>query len=90
MTDPAILFVKPDAVRSSDKAKLSKAGVIVVEVDDPQSVRLVRATAPIEELSHGALLAAAAQAIRASSNATVAFGQAVANAILGRAEGGGR
>ena len=85
MSDPAILFVKPGAVRASDKSKLSKAGVLVVEVEDPQAVRLVRAGPAVEELSHGALLAAAAQAIQESGSTTsadYAFGRAVSAAII--------
>lgn len=35
MTDPTILFVKPNAISAKDKAALRKAGVIVVEVENP-------------------------------------------------------
>jgi hypothetical protein len=59
-TDPAILFVKPKAISAADKDALQKAGVIVIEIDDPQAVKLVRAHA---EIPQSALLGAAASAI---------------------------
>jgi len=59
--DPAVLFVKPGAIKAVDKRTLQKAGIIVVEVDDVANVKLVRATA---ELSSTEMLALAAAAIR--------------------------
>jgi len=59
-TDPTILFVKPGAISSDDKTALSGAGVIVVEIENPQDVKFVRAGA---ELSSTELLSAAASAI---------------------------
>jgi hypothetical protein len=59
MIDAAVLFVKPGAVRPSDKGALRKAGIVVVEVDDPQAVRLVRAESVFgagAELPRGDLL----------------------------------
>lgn len=47
MTDPAILFVKPGAVSAADKTALHDAGVVVVEVENPHDVKLVRASATI-------------------------------------------
>lgn len=68
MTDPAILFVKPGAIKDHQKAKLTKAGIIVVEVDNPDDVKFVHASsaAPVQELSHGELLNAATKAINKS------------------------
>lgn len=51
MSETAILFAKPGSVRPSDKGALRKAGIIVVEVDDLNDVRLVR-----PELDGGAQL----------------------------------
>ncbi|MES2295262.1 MAG: hypothetical protein V4527_18340 [Pseudomonadota bacterium] len=36
-----ILVVKPGTLSSNDKGKLRKAGVVTVEADDPQDVRLI-------------------------------------------------
>ncbi len=84
MDDPAILFVKPGAVKDIDKRRLSQAGVIVVEVEDPSSIKLVRAG---YELPATALMAAAAKAIKESSatyglSADTAFGRAVSAAMI--------
>jgi len=46
--DPAILFVKPKAIRTADKTALKRAGVLVIEVDDPQSIKFTRAYAEID------------------------------------------
>lgn len=84
MSDPVILFVKPNAISPRDKKALSTAGVIVVEVDDPQAVKLVRASV---ELDGGALLRAAAQAmthVRAgayASDVREAFAKAICAAL---------
>lgn len=80
MTDPAILFIRPKAISQRDKKALSGAGVIVVEVEDPNAVKFVRATT---ELSSTALLAAATDAINASGyeSVKVAFAKSVIAAI---------
>ena len=85
--EPVILFVKPGAVQPDDKARLTQAGIIVVEVDDPQAVNLARPSrpSPVEELSHGDLLAALARAIRRSGGYVAQYtGEEVAKAILAR------
>jgi hypothetical protein len=59
MIDAAVLFVRPGAIRPSDKGALRKAGIVVVEVADPQDVRLVRAESVLgegSELPRGDLL----------------------------------
>lgn len=43
MSDPTILFCKPGSVSSADKKTLKEVGIIVVTVDDPNSVRLTKA-----------------------------------------------
>jgi hypothetical protein len=72
MTDPAILFVKPDAISVDDKATLKAAGVLVVEIDDPASAKFTRAAAEVESTE---MLRVAAKAIRSSEIATKEFGE---------------
>lgn len=81
MTDPSILFIKPGAILAEDKAALKEAGVIVVETDDPASIKLIRAGM---ELSHSDLLGCAGTALLRSQDAMTAFGKAVATAIGAR------
>lgn len=86
MSDPAVLFVKPGAIKVSDKTHLRKAGVIVVEVANPEDVRFLRAEGMLgaQELPVGDLLAAAAKAINfngMSEYSKKVFGQAVAEAL---------
>lgn len=76
--EPTIMFVKPGAVSADDRATLLEAGIIVVQIDDPQAVKLVRAGVEVEA---GALLNAAARAIKESEHSQKAFAIAVANAI---------
>ena len=81
MSEPTILFVKPKAISARDKKALQGAGVIVVEVEDPQAVKLVRAG---YELPNGGLLVAAMQAMQNSGSILTwqRFGEAVGTAIL--------
>lgn len=83
MSDPAILFVKPNAIGPEDKTALRDAGVIVVEIDNPADAKFVRAGADFAELSGSHLLLAACDAIQASgiSSVRAAFGEAVCAAI---------
>lgn len=76
--DPTIMFVKPSAISADDKAALQRAGVIVIEIENPQDAKLVRAGV---ELEAGTLLRAAAQAIMRSEYSQKAFGVAVTEAI---------
>lgn len=81
MADPSILFVKPAAISDKDKRALKSAGVIVVEIDDPQNAKFVRAGV---ELEGGAILHAAARAIADTgygNDVKAAFGRAVCEAI---------
>lgn len=43
MSETEILFVKPGALKATDKARLSKAGIVCIEIDNPQGVKFVRA-----------------------------------------------
>lgn len=87
MSDPTILFVKPKAISQRDKKALQGAGVVVVEVEDPQSVRLLKANT---ELDGSAILRAAAKAISESGYQTdvkSAFGKALCAALLQQTPG---
>lgn len=76
--EPAIMFVKPGAVSDDDRSVLRDAGIIVVAIDDPASVRLVQAG---HDLPASALLAAAGKAIQQSEAAQKAFGAALGKAL---------
>jgi hypothetical protein len=78
MSEPTILFVKPGAISEEDKSALREAGVIVVSIDDPTSVRLVQAG---RDLPTSALLAAAGKAVQASEYSQQTFGNAVGKAL---------
>lgn len=58
--EPAVLFAKPQSIAADDKAALASAGIIVVEVEDPGAVKLVKAHA---EVSGGDMMMAAMKAI---------------------------
>lgn len=84
-TDPAILFVKPKAIKLADKKTLQAAGVIVIEVTDPQSVKFTR---PHAELSGTEMLTIACDIIgdKMVTDAKVrgAFGEAICAAIVAK------
>jgi hypothetical protein len=88
MTDAAVLFVKPGAVKPSDKAALRKAGIVVVEVSDPFAVRLVRAESVLgagAELPRGDLLRALAKGCEAGDyKVHAAVTRAISEAIRHR------
>lgn len=65
MSDPVILIVPPQGLTARDKRELHKAGVIVIEMENPQEARLIRAHA---EVSSTDLLGAAAKAISTDPN----------------------
>lgn len=83
MSEPSVLFVRPGAIKPNDKGRLYKAGVIVVEVDDPSAINFARPSnvLPIEELSHGELLLAFAKAAKATGYLSN-LGQFVADAVI--------
>jgi hypothetical protein len=60
MNDPAIMPVKIGTLSAEDKAALREAGVIVIEHENPESIRLVRA---IAEVSASDMLKCAMQAL---------------------------
>jgi hypothetical protein len=61
MSDPTIFVCKPKSIAASDKAKLSKAGIIIIEMDDPSQFKLIRAST---EIDSSAMLGFALQAIK--------------------------
>lgn len=81
MSEPLILPVKPGSISKADKAKLSKAGVIVVEHDNPSELRLLRGHS---ELDSNDLLSCAMKALTADEYGTMqrdTFTRLVAAAI---------
>ena len=58
--DPTLLVLKPGAISLEDKEVATRAGIIVIEVDDPSSVRLLKANA---EISGSDMLRAAMKAL---------------------------
>lgn len=81
MNDPVILFVKPKAISNESKVALLDAGVVVVEIESPAEVKLVRAGA---EISSSDMLGAVAQAIAGSSHegVRILFANAICAAII--------
>jgi hypothetical protein len=88
MAENAILFAKPGAVRPSDKGALRKAGIIVVEVENLDDVKLVRPSVDGgSQLPSGELLRAFAIAISTDGTSDYtkrAFAAAVSAAIISR------
>ncbi len=58
-----ILVVKPGMVKRADKRLLNDSGIVVIETDDPQSIRLIT---PEVEFSGSELLLAALVALDSS------------------------
>lgn len=81
MSDPAILFVKPKAISAKDKKALQSAGVIVVEVENVNDVKLTRAS---PELAGSEILRVALRAIkrRADDQIFEFLGREIAEALL--------
>lgn len=80
MPDPAIIFLKPGAISKQDRNMLRKEGVLVVEIDDPSSVKFVRAHA---EMSSSDMLRAAMRAVTyGGSRVKEVFTNAIAEHVL--------
>lgn len=60
MSDPIILPVRPGSLSAKDKAALRRAGVIVIEHEQPDELRLLR---PRSEVDAGQMLNCALQAL---------------------------
>jgi hypothetical protein len=87
MTEPVLLPVKPGTLNAKDKATLRKAGVIVIEHDNPSELRLLR---PSSELDGGDLLRAALTALMkrtgtCGNDQREAFAVAVHAAVMAKA-----
>ena len=82
---PMMLLVRRGNLRPADKAMARKAGVVVVECDNPQDVRLLHAET---EVASGTLLIAALKAIRGTlqhyegSDVGRRFARAVTDALV--------
>lgn len=86
MNDLTILPIRPGTISAADKRALSKAGVIVIEHDNPSEVRLLR---PIAELDSNDLLRCAMGALMVDSgqygiNNRQAFATLVHKLLQGR------
>lgn len=84
MSEPSILIVRPGAIHRRNAARCEEAGIIVVETDDPASVRFVRAGV---EMSSSAMLACAMEAMLATAGGTtqqmqVVFAKKIAEAVI--------
>lgn len=60
-----VIVVKPKSISPKDKAKLSKAGHLVIEHENPNEVRMLEpeSTVPVNEMLKCAIAAIAAQDI---------------------------
>lgn len=81
--EPTLLFVKPGSIGLEDKVVLREARVIVVEMDDPSSVRLIRAGT---ELDGTEMLGLAAKAMVdcSSTAASTMFGDLLTRVLAKR------
>jgi hypothetical protein len=77
----ALLPVKPGTLSDEDKANLAKAGIVVIEHAEPDTLRLLTPTA---ELSGGDLLWAAMHALTGPSNSASTSCQADFARAVGR------
>jgi hypothetical protein len=68
MSEPVILIVPPQGLEPEDKRNLAAIGVVVIEMDDPQKARLIRASA---EVASSDMLGAACEAIRVAGDSTI-------------------
>lgn len=83
MTEPTILALKPRQVTAEDKKILRAAGVIVIEVANPEDVRFLR---PSAELSTTEMLCAALTAIKRYGGSQY-LGEEIIEAVLAKQPG---
>lgn len=82
-----VLIVKPGSIDRHDKAKLTKAGIVVVTAENPNDVRFVKAADEGGSLRGGDMLAAFARSIlELPDHHLGVFATEIANAILARQE----
>lgn len=87
MSENAILFAKPGAVQPADREALRDIGIIVIEVESLDDVKLVRPESiGGADLPHSEMLKAFALALHNgnSSETKKAFAEAVGAMILAR------
>jgi hypothetical protein len=70
-----VLVTKPNALTSADKCALRKAGVVPIEADNPEDVRLIQTEGPA--LAHDDMLYAAMVGANWDVNSRVAFTKAL-------------
>lgn len=88
MKELSFMPVRPGTISESDKISLREAGVIVIEHEDPASIRIIRPGADIEA---GEMLCAAMKALKSQKGTTAdkqreIFSLAVADIIIGKNE----
>jgi hypothetical protein len=69
MSEPLLLPVRPGTLSAKDKKALSNAGVIVIEHERPQELRLIK---PHAELDSGDLFVAAMKALTSEGGTSAA------------------
>lgn len=87
MSEPSVLFVRPNTVSDATMQRCADANIIVIEIDDPANAKFVRAGT---EMSSSAMLGAAMKAMVETKGTTTEammrkFAEAIAGAVL-RAE----
>ncbi|MEM8801100.1 MAG: hypothetical protein AAGF55_01045 [Pseudomonadota bacterium] len=82
MSDVQVMMLPPGSISKADREELRSAGIVVVEIENPSSVRFVRAGYEVETSD---LLSCAASAISEQSydtpNAKELFGKALAHML---------
>jgi len=82
--EPMIMPVRPGTLDAYDKRELRKIGVVVIEHENPEELRLLK---PMAEVSGGAMLVAAVRALTQPggnyvTSAQTQFAREVAAAVL--------
>ncbi len=86
MSDASVLFVKPQSISDADKRRLSRNGIVVVEIDDPAAVKFVQAERAWSELPQSTIINCAAQAIAHYQPCITKFGEAICHALARQKE----
>lgn len=82
MSEPKQILIAPTGgLRDEDKAALRKAGVLIVETDNPSDVRLMEAETTPFGLPNGALAKGLAAALGANVFAREAFALSIAESL---------
>lgn len=82
MSDVAVLALKPGQLDAVDRRALRNAGIVVIEVDNPEAVRFMR---PAAEISSTEMLAIALRAIKNSGSFAAQYlGEELVKAVLAK------